>query len=557
MKIDKYSAILGNTVGFHNMSTLTDHRPVASLPFGGKYRLIDFPLSSLANAGVRSVFGIFQQDNISSVFDHIRSGREWGLSTLLSHYYLGIYNTRVESSTVGKEYYQQLLTYLKRSGSNQTVALNCDVLINIDLNQVFHLHSTTKEPITVVYKKLAKKDISEVNAILDVDETDHVLSHKLFDSKSTAETFNMSTDIFVVDTPWLIEHYLLHVHDYHTAMIPFLLKEKYRWIQAYEDIETVLTIHNLEFQGQFSEGMLGDLFGVGFERYADGTLRWNNCLNWMKAGILYANRVSTVSPSYAHEIMTSQFGCNLDQILKMESGKVSGIVNGIDADLYNPQTDALLDYHFNQEDLSGKAKNKAKLQERVGLPVRADVPLVGIVSRLTRQKGFDVVVESLHHILQEDVQIVLLGTGDPAFEGAFSWFAQIYPDKLSANITFDVKLAQEIYAACDLFLMPSRFEPCGLSQMMAMRYGTLPLVHEVGGLRDTVRAFNPIEGSGTGFSFDNLSPYWLNWTFQTALDLYRNHPDIWRNLQKQAMESDFSWDTACKSYLDLYHSLVN
>lgn len=159
--------------------------------------------------------------------------------------------------------------------------------------------------------------------------------------------------------------------------------------------------------------------------------------------------------------------------------------------------------------------------------------------------------------LDYDVQIVLLGTGDPAFEGAFSWFAQIYPDKLSTNITFDVKLAQEIYAACDLFLMPSRFEPCGLSQMMAMRYGTLPLVHEVGGLRDTVRAFNPIEGSGTGFSFDNLSPYWLNWTFQTALDLYRNHPDIWRNLQKQAMESDFSWDTACKSYLDLYHSLVN
>ena len=157
---------------------------------------------------------------------------------------------------------------------------------------------------------------------------------------------------------------LLHVHDYHTAMIPFLLKEKYRWIQAYQGIKTVLTIHNLEFQGQFSEGMLWDLFGVGFERYADGTLRWNNCLNWMKAGILYADRVSTVSPSYAHEIMTSQFGCNLDQILRMESGKVSGIVNGIDADLYNPQTDALLDYHFNQEDLSGKAQNKGKITRK-------------------------------------------------------------------------------------------------------------------------------------------------------------------------------------------------
>ena len=205
MKIDKYSAILGNTVGFHDMSTLTEHRPVASLPFGGKYRLIDFPLSSLANAGVRSVFGIFQQDNISSVFDHIRSGREWGLSTLLSHYYLGIYNTRVESSTVGKEYYEQLLTYLKRSGSNQTVALNCDVLINIDLNQVFHLHNTTQQPMTVVYKKLPSKDISDVNAVLQVSETDHVLGHKLYSDRDEGELFNMSTDIFVVDTPWLIE----------------------------------------------------------------------------------------------------------------------------------------------------------------------------------------------------------------------------------------------------------------------------------------------------------------------------------------------------------------
>ena len=191
MKIDKYSAILGNTVGFHDMSTLTNHRPVASLPFGGKYRLIDFPLSSLANAGIRSVFGIFQQDNISSVFDHIRSGREWGLSTLLSHYYLGIYNTRVESSTVAKEYYEQLLTYLKRSGSDQTVALNCDVLVNIDLNQVFHLHTTTDQPITVVYKKLPKEGISEVNAVLEIDEQQ--------------DLYNMSTDIFVVDTLWLIE----------------------------------------------------------------------------------------------------------------------------------------------------------------------------------------------------------------------------------------------------------------------------------------------------------------------------------------------------------------
>ena len=350
---------------------------------------------------------------------------------------------------------------------------------------------------------------------------------------------------------------LLHVHDYHTAMIPFLLKEKYHWIQAYHGIRTVLTIHNLEFQGQFSDGMLWDLFGVGYERYADGTLRWNNCLNWMKAGILYADRVTTVSPSYAHEIMTPEFGCGLDQILRMESGKVSGIVNGIDTDIYNPETDALLDHHFNKDDLSGKLANKRALQEKVGLFVRDDVPLVGIVSRLTRQKGFDLVVDQLHNLLQDDVQIVLLGTGDPSFEQSFAWFGQAYPEKLSANITFDVKLAQEIYASCDMFLMPSRFEPCGLSQMMAMRYGTLPLVHEVGGLRDTVQPYNAYEGTGTGFSFNNFSGYWLKWTFDMAVSLYHNDKEAWQSLQKQAMERDFSWDTASQAYSHLYQSLYS
>ena len=225
MKIDKYSAILGHTVGYHDMSTLTSHRPVASLPFGGKYRLIDFPLSSLANAGIRSVFGIFQQENISSVFDHIRSGREWGLSTLLSHYYLGIYNTPVENTTVGPEYYQQLLTYLKRSGSDQTVALNCDVLVNIDLNQVFHLHNTVDRPITVVYKKLPSKDISEVNSVLEIDESDHVISQKLFDSKDAKEVYNMSTDIFIVDTPWLIEKIEEEAKKEYPQKLRYILRE--------------------------------------------------------------------------------------------------------------------------------------------------------------------------------------------------------------------------------------------------------------------------------------------------------------------------------------------
>ena len=258
MKIDKYSAILGNTVGFHDMSTLTNNRPVASLPFGGKYRLIDFPLSSLANAGVRSIFGIFQQDNISSVFDHIRSGREWGLSTLLSHYYLGIYNTRVESSTVGKEYYQQLLTYLKRSGSNQTVSINCDVLINIDLNQVFHLHNTTKSPITVVYKKLPKKDISGVNAILEVDETDHVLSHHLFDENSNQDLYNMSTDIFVVDTPWLIERLEEEAKKENPEKLRYVLRDlaAEAGAFAYECTGYLANIHSVESYYQANKDML-------------------------------------------------------------------------------------------------------------------------------------------------------------------------------------------------------------------------------------------------------------------------------------------------------------
>ncbi|KXT84106.1 Glycogen biosynthesis protein GlgD, glucose-1-phosphate adenylyltransferase family [Streptococcus oralis] len=258
MKIDKYSAILGNTVGFHDMSTLTEHRPVASLPFGGKYRLIDFPLSSLANAGVRSIFGIFQQDNISSVFDHIRSGREWGLSTLLSHYYLGIYNTRVESSTVGKEYYQQLLTYLRRSGSNQTVSINCDVLVNIDLNQVFHLHNTTNGPITVVYKKLPKKDISDVNAILEIDETDHVRSHKLFDNKFTDELFNMSTDIFVVDTPWLIEQLEEEAQKEYPEKLRYVLRDLAvkEGAFAYEYTGYLANIHSVQSYYQANIDML-------------------------------------------------------------------------------------------------------------------------------------------------------------------------------------------------------------------------------------------------------------------------------------------------------------
>lgn len=348
---------------------------------------------------------------------------------------------------------------------------------------------------------------------------------------------------------------VLHVHDYHTAMIPFLLKEKYHWIQAYQKIRTVFTIHNIEFQGQFGPGMLGDLFGVGSERYEDGTLRWNNCLNWMKAGVLYADRVTTVSPSYANEIQTVAFGKGLDQVMRMESGKLSGIVNGIDTELYNPENDPHVTFPFSINDLSGKAKNKKELQEQLGLPVNENIPLIGIISRLTDQKGFDILVSELESILQQDLQMVVLGTGYQQYEEAFRWFANCYPENLSANITFDIGLAQKIYASSDMFLMPSAFEPCGLSQMMAMRYGTLPIVHEIGGLKDTVEPFNPFDKTGTGFGFNHFSGFWMTNTLLFALDIFHNHKEDWQAIQKNAMSADFSWDTASLAYEKLYKDL--
>lgn len=349
---------------------------------------------------------------------------------------------------------------------------------------------------------------------------------------------------------------ILHVHDYHTAMIPFLLKEKYGWIAAYQGIRTVFTIHNIEFQGQFAPETLGDFFGLGLERYYDGTLRWNNCLNWMKAALVYADWVTTVSPSYAQEIMTPEFGKGLDSAMRLISYKLSGVINGIDTDVFNPATDPHLVKNFSLANLADKVVNKAALQERLGLPVRQEPLLIGVVSRLTDQKGFDIVLESLHDIIQEDVQVVILGTGYKQFEEGFAWFGRQYPDKVAAIISFDLALAQQIYGACDLFLMPSAFEPCGLSQMISMRYGTLPLVHEVGGLKDTVSPYNSYMGTGTGFGFQEFSAYWLLKTVEEAVWLFRNDKQTWSDLQKQAMSRDFSWDTASQAYEIIYQQLT-
>ena len=349
---------------------------------------------------------------------------------------------------------------------------------------------------------------------------------------------------------------VMHLNDHHTAMIPFLLKEKYHWIQSYSQIKTMLTIHNLEFQGQYGADILSEVFGVGTQRYEDGTIRFNDAVNCMKAGILYANKVTTVSPSYAREIQTPEFGFGLDPILRMESHKIHGILNGIDYDVYNPETDTRLEKTYSIDTLSLKKVNKAALQKRLGLPEREDVPVIGMVSRLTYQKGFHVLLQELENLLQFDLQVVLLGTGDPQFEEAFRYFGYKYPDKTSMNISFDEGLAQQIYAGSDLFLMPSATEPCGLSQMMAMRYGTLPIVHEIGGLRDSVQPFNPLTGEGTGFSFHNFQSYFLMETLKRAVFLYKDEKHRFEQLMKQAMSQDFSWQQSCEQYLKLYEEMT-
>ncbi|MHC5216165.1 glycogen synthase GlgA [Enterococcus sp. LJL128] len=348
---------------------------------------------------------------------------------------------------------------------------------------------------------------------------------------------------------------VVHVNDYHTAMIPFLIREKYHWIQEYQKIETVLTIHNIEFQGIFSAEILPDLFGMGTERYFDGTVRFDDNVNFLKTGILYAGRVNTVSPSYAQEIQTPEFGSGLDGVLRMEKDKLSGILNGINYTMNNPETDPLIPANFSVADLNGKAVNKAALQKTMGLPER-DVPLFAIVSRLTHQKGFQLIMDEMEYMMAADIQLVVLGTGDPGFEQSFRNFAGRFPEKCSVSISFDIKLAQLFYAGADLFLMPSAFEPCGLSQMISMRYGTLPIVHEIGGLKDTVIPYNPITKEGTGFGFYEFRSFYLMEAIKQAAELYKQEPAIWQELIRAAMATDFSWRQPGQQYIDLYQLLT-
>lgn len=349
---------------------------------------------------------------------------------------------------------------------------------------------------------------------------------------------------------------ILHCNDYHTAFIPFLLHEKWGFVDAYRGIKTVLTIHNLEFQGKYNAKTLPGFFNMGYDWFDSGIVRQSGDVNWMKTGILYADRVKTVSPSYAREIQTPEFGQGLDGILRMCSHKVTGILNGIDFKRYNPETDPDIKANYNVRKLRKKVQNKIALQKELGLKRAAHIPLIGMVTRLTAQKGCQLLVDELDNILQFNVQVAILGNGDPFYEHALSEIAKRHPGKMSLTLAFDTKLAQRIYAGADSFLMPSAFEPCGLSQLIALHYGTLPVVHQIGGLADTVWVYDKTKNEGTGFGFKEFSGYQMVQAIKKMLAAY-GEKDIWFKMQRTAMKSDFSWHKSASDYQWIYGELVD
>ena len=346
---------------------------------------------------------------------------------------------------------------------------------------------------------------------------------------------------------------VLHCNDWHTAMAPVFLREFYQGLPLYERVKTVFTIHNIAFQGQFSDKMLNDVLGLAHIPAAAGQLRCDaSSINFMQGALRYTDAITTVSPTYAREIKSSDYGEGLDWVLRQRSDVLSGILNGCDPALNDPETDTKIAANYGVGNLAGKAACKRALQEELGLEVRDDRPLMVMVTRLTRQKGLDLVTYSLDRILSGGVQVAVLGTGDRAYEDAMHYFANKYPGTMAARITFDSALSRRMYAGADMFLMPSLFEPCGLSQIIAMRYGTLPIVRETGGLRDTVIPYNYVTGEGTGFSFANFNGDEMGDAVFRGARLFWDDHEAWNKLVEQAMKADFSWTRSAGEYIDLY-----
>lgn len=348
---------------------------------------------------------------------------------------------------------------------------------------------------------------------------------------------------------------VIHCHDWHTGMVNFLLDAQYRLNPMYRDMKTVFTIHNLQFQGIFPYEVMSELLGLGHHYFNSEQLEFFGNVNFMKGGIVASDMVTAVSPTYKEEIQYPYFGEKLDGLLRKHRNKLIGIVNGIDDALYNPRTDDEIAVSYDKDSLEGKAENKRVLQQYFVLPEKEDTPIIAMVTRLTKQKGLALVRHVFHDLMKEDVQFIVLGSGDPDFETFFNQMEHEYPDKVRVYVGFNEKLAHQIYAGADLFLMPSQFEPCGLGQLIALQYGTIPVVRETGGLNDTVLSYDETSGDGNGFSFKNFNAHDMLHTVRRAITFYQQK-ETWSSLVENAMSQDYSWLQSAKKYNEIYEELT-
>ncbi len=348
---------------------------------------------------------------------------------------------------------------------------------------------------------------------------------------------------------------IIHCNDWQTGVVSAFLTAHFGHEEYYKAIRTVYTIHNLRYQGIFPKEILGDILGIGWEYFKADTFEFHDCVNYMKAGIAFSDVITTVSKTYAEEIRNDFFGENLNGIINKRADRLFGIINGIDYQENDPATDKRIFESFSSGNLEGKLQNKLMLQQSLGLPQSKEVPLIGIVSRLVDQKGFDLIARVFEELLQLDIQLAVLGTGDNSYEEMFEHAASRYPGKVSVNLKYDGVLAQRIYAGADMFLMPSLYEPCGLSQLFSLRYGTVPIVRETGGLNDTITPYNEFTAEGTGFTFANYNAHEMLDAIKRAISVFENK-EVWSSIVKNGMEQDFSWSKSAREYLELYQRLL-
>lgn len=345
---------------------------------------------------------------------------------------------------------------------------------------------------------------------------------------------------------------IIHAHDWQTGMVPALHKIQYAHLPFYANIRSIYTIHNLQYQGVFSIKDVQDILGLGDSLFTSDKLESYGSANFMKAGLVYADAITTVSESYAEEITTAYYGEHMDPLLRARKQDLYGIVNGIDVDLYNAENDPNIPFHFTDKNFSGKARCKAALQSELGLETDAKIPMVAMITRLSNQKGLDLLDRVISEVMDLGIQLVVLGMGDSRYVNLFSWAEQNYPRRVAARFTMDIELAHRIYAGADMFLMPSQFEPCGLSQMMSMRYGTVPIVRETGGLRDTVLSYNEYNDEGNGFTFFNYNAHDMLNTLARAVYYFNNEKNTFRKLRQRGMQGDFSWEHSAEKYVNVY-----